>query len=63
MNHTDRNGNVIGGRTVSSAIREAWSLRYELTDKKRYLITESFCNQLSCCKTDEARRLILGVSA
>lgn len=42
-------------------IRKAWQLRYGLTDEQKRTITDYVCAQLSYCKSDEARRLILGV--
>ena len=45
-------------------IREAWVLRFGLSEK--YMRIEFFtyehCQQLTECRSDEARRLLLGVS-
>lgn len=43
-------------------VRAAWTLRYGLGPKRRQELTQSFMAQLSFCKSDEARRLILGIS-
>jgi hypothetical protein len=47
----------------SELIPEAWAMRYkkQLRNRTR-LFTSDLCRQLSFCKTDEARRIILGVS-
>lgn len=61
VKHTDRNGNGINGRPCKE-VRKAWQLRYGWTDKQASIITDEFCSQLSFCRSDEARRLIMGVS-
>lgn len=48
----------LGGRPVC-LVREAWTLRYNLTPKQRSKLTEALMAQLSFCKSDSARRLIL----
>ncbi len=50
----------------SDPILEAWALRFGLdyhTSFVRRLLSERTCWQLSMCRDDEARRLLLGVSA
>ena len=47
----------------SSLVSCAWGLRYSLTRKQRKLLTVSMCWQLCQCRTDEARRLLVGVSS
>lgn len=45
-------------------VREAWEMRFGLPPRSlfhEYLPIEWVLNQLSCCKSDEARRLILGI--
>ena len=42
--------------------REAYKKRFGLTDRAAKKLDDKFIFQLSCCKTDEARRLILNVS-
>lgn len=44
--------------------RQAWALRYGIGTIRslRQLTTPLMC-QLSCCKSDECRRLILGKSS
>lgn len=45
-------------------IREAWCLRFNLhnRDEDRGFMCASLMRQLSRCRSDEARRLILGIS-
>lgn len=48
-------------------IREAWVLRFGLSRRPDssdadHGMPDTLCAQLSYCKSDEARRLILGVS-
>jgi len=45
-------------------IAEAWAMRYhkQMTYSRTRLFTSGLCRQLSFCKTEEARRIILGVS-
>lgn len=50
----------LGGRR-RDLIREAWSLRYGLTRGQYHQLNTRFLNQLSMCRSEEARRLILGV--
>jgi hypothetical protein len=43
-------------------IREAWTMRFNLPQvNDRRVMTDSICRQLSFCRDDEARRLILGI--
>ena len=49
-----------GGR-VADEVMEAYALRYRLTQKQRVLV-KRWVVQLSLCTSDEARRLLLGVS-
>jgi hypothetical protein len=49
-----------GGRPVDEVI-DAYAIRYNLTKKQRYQL-KSFVAQVALCKSEEARRLILGVS-
>jgi hypothetical protein len=41
---------------------EAWEMRFSLTCRHLKLYPPSICSQLSYCRNDEARRLILGIS-
>jgi hypothetical protein len=43
-------------------VRKALALRFGLTPKQRFYLTDSMMAQLSFCKSDCARRLILGIS-
>lgn len=45
-------------------IREAWRIRFRAcaSHNARHLLTDLVMCQLSQCRSDEARRLILGVS-
>lgn len=43
-------------------VRAAWTDRYRLSERRRRMLTDAFMSQLSCCKSDEARRLLLGMS-
>ena len=45
-------------------IKEAWAIRFKLRKYMKYpsKMPASLCNQLSHCKTDECRRIILGKS-
>ncbi len=43
-------------------IVEAWALRYKLTViQRKRLLTNRLCWQLCQCRSEEARRIILGV--
>lgn len=44
-------------------VRTAWAMRYSLTHKQRAQLTPALMAQLSYCKTDACRRLILGKSS
>ena len=51
------------GGHPAEPVREAWALRFGLTRKQRItLLSVKKCEQLSMCRSDEARRLLLGVS-
>ena len=51
-----------GGRPAEPE-REAWAMRFGLSWKKRInILTDRMIWQLSRCRSDEARRLLLGVS-
>ena len=43
--------------------RQAWKMRFGLGDAQAKALTEQLMRQLSFCKSDEARRIILGKSA
>ena len=43
-------------------VSEAWTLRFGLTERQSKELTQALMAQLSFCKSDEARRIILGVS-
>ena len=46
-------------------IKEAWALRFGFDihkPKAKHIFLDAVCWQLCQCRTDEARRLILGVS-
>jgi hypothetical protein len=43
-------------------VRQAWALRFGLTDKQMKELTCSLMWQLCRCRSDEARRIILGIS-
>jgi hypothetical protein len=44
-------------------IAEAWAMRYKKQLRRHTrLFTTDLCRQLSFCKTEEARRIILGIS-
>jgi hypothetical protein len=43
-------------------IRRAWVMRYNLTERQAKDMSESLMLQLSQCKGDSQRRLILGIS-
>jgi hypothetical protein len=45
----------------SDAIRDAWALRFAIPTKQRDMMRDPLLHQLSHCKSDEARRIILGV--
>ena len=49
-----------GGRNPDE-VRLAWTLRYELSAKAHRQLSVEKMEQLSFCKSDEARRLLLGV--
>ena len=49
-----------GGRPPC-LIREAWAERFGLSRQARTDLTESIMAQLSHCKGDEQRRIILGI--
>lgn len=52
-----------GGRKAEP-VRDAWAIRFNLTRKQRAcLLNVRMCQQLSMCKSDEARRLLLGCSS
>lgn len=50
----------LGGRPVDP-IREAWKLRYGFSRRQAKRLVTSLLIQLSMCRSEEARRLILGV--
>ena len=51
------------GGHPAEMVRYAWALRYGLTAKQWYaLLTPQMCWQLGMCRSDEARRLLLGAS-
>ena len=51
------------GGYPAETVREAWAMRFGLTEKVKFLLlTPQICWQLGMCRSDEARRLILGVS-
>ena len=44
-------------------VREAWAMRFNITtERMKRDLSWSLLAQLSFCKSDEARRIILGVS-
>jgi hypothetical protein len=44
-------------------VRDAWAIRFGMSYDDVYrLLTVAMMNQLSRCKSDECRRLILGIS-
>lgn len=45
-------------------IRKAWAMRFGIDDRHHKCtdLTDQMMNQLSRCKSDEARRIILGIS-
>ena len=43
-------------------IVHAWATRFALTESHPYRISDAMCWQLCRCRSDEARRIILGVS-
>ena len=44
-------------------VRDAWVQRFGLkTNRPRGLLSSAMLNTLSCCKSDEARRILLGIS-
>lgn len=43
-------------------IREAWMLRFCMTKRQAMELSEAMMAQLSYCTSDEARRIILGIS-
>lgn len=50
-----------GGRPCEP-VKEAWALRFGLCTFRQWrLLTPLLCWQLCQCRSDEARRLILGV--
>ena len=51
------------GMTFRNLTTEAWALRFgiDLSQPHR-IFTDAFCWQLCRCRSDEARRLLLGVS-
>lgn len=51
------------GGHPAEPVREAWAIRFNLTRKQRALLLDvKMCQQLCMCLSDEARRLLLGVS-
>lgn len=50
-----------GGHPIVKPERMAWALRFELTERQKRTITDKVCEQLSMCKDDQARRLLLGI--
>jgi hypothetical protein len=54
------------GREAAEPFRNlivaAWAERFGLTEKMRSSLCDEDFQQLSLCRSDEARRLILGVS-
>ena len=49
-------------RPIMSLEQYAWALRFGLTRRMHYMLSARLCWQLCRCRSDEARRLILGVS-
>ncbi len=49
------------GRAPPDLWREAWARRFGICGTKAANLTDSLMEQLSFCKSDEARRLILGI--
>ena len=45
-----------------NCIIAAWSQRFGLTEKQSAMMTDEDYWQLSLCRTDECRRLLLGIS-
>jgi hypothetical protein len=43
-------------------VAAAWALRFGLNERAQYRLLDSEMAQLSSCRSDEARRLILGIS-
>ena len=43
-------------------VAQAWALRYGMTVMQCYRLSDLLMRQLSFCKTEEARRIILGIS-
>lgn len=43
-------------------VRKAWKMRFDLGNHQAKYLSERDMCQLSYCKTDECRRLILGIS-
>jgi hypothetical protein len=50
-----------GGRKIP-ADKQAWCERFGITGKQARNLSDSLMAQLSYCRSDECRRLILGVS-
>jgi hypothetical protein len=42
--------------------RDAWMLRFGMSEGKAKELSDIFMRQLSLCKSDEARRIILGIT-
>ena len=55
-----REGTLPDWAFAKGRIKLAWTLRFGLSAKKACLLTPEFMAQLSRCKDDSARRLILG---
>lgn len=51
-------------RRVSEHERQAWVMRFGLNQRKKYtqIISGPEARQLSFCRSDEARRIILGIT-
>lgn len=43
-------------------VREAWMMRFKMPENRSHEFTDALMAQLSHCRSDSARRLILGVS-
>jgi hypothetical protein len=49
-------------RPIEQHVRLAWRLRYGLSKQIGKQWSDAFLCQLGLCKSDEARRLLLGIS-
>jgi hypothetical protein len=49
-------------RPIEQTVRMAWRLRYGLSKQIAKNWSDAFLRQLGSCKSDEARRLLLGMS-